>query len=989
MKISKISYNQVNINNIQRIKKTTFQDNKIQYSSNVTTPINSYKGVDLVSFKSGNFEQTINDNYFKLPKGCTPDDFQIKAAQSLYNGNHVITEAPTGIGKTAIGCYVISKNLADNKKTIYTTPLKALSNQKLSEFQKIYGQENVGIMTGDRRLNPNAPIIVMTTEVYRNMALANMYENNNPIMKDVGTVIFDEMHFMDDEDRGKIWEESVMYTPENIQMLGLSATIGNSKDLNNWINDIKNKKSDLISVGEEARPVPLLFENFETSSYIDEEKRIKNANKKGKSVNFPDKMKRPELSDYKNVLNVLKKEGRLPAIFFVFSKKFSREILDYLQLEGPDLTTRDEKKEISKIIEEYNQKNYLGTDLNIRALEKGYAVHNAGILPEQKELIEELFQKKLVKVVIATETLAAGINMPAKTVLLSRPYKPTSNLEGMKISRNEAVLTPNEFKQMSGRAGRRGIDEKGYVYTMLANKDSELEFNELKNSECNPIRSKYSPDYSFLSGYYKYNPYEEELKYIFEKSFNAFSNDDKIRKQNISNLMDLAQKRTNVLTDRGFLTNNEGFIHPSKKGLMASAIKGYDTLSLIETIENGDLKGISPEGLAAFAGLVANPADYKDTVIYPGEKFNNIFAQNTNSIFKVYDYLQKSISEILEQFGYKFEDFNNLQEMLDFADNITKPDKSFYDIKMELYIIDSQIKKLKTINSPRKNISPEDVYKVLKQEHTISSATLENTIEKVEHYKKKNNIKDFEAYINSLKEKIESLKSSNNNKKAQKRNEREIEDLTKEIDTAIVMSYLDNNLYNVIGENYKFTKQHSLKKLETEYSALNDEYLRLTQKDKLTGQIKGMMGIENYAVKNNFDMEDEQNQDILPNSLNQFLKNTESVNLTEQANLLETHMPEYGLSSPTMLYHWARMNKINPDGISNWKIFLKLFSNDNDEGSVYKKITQTADLLSQIKEIAFVGIKESQDPYERKYYEDLKNTAIEAKKLIINDPVHL
>ncbi len=956
---------------------------------------NIYHGRDLVTFKAKNFESTVTDNYFKLPQGCTPDDFQLEAARGIYEGKNVITEAPTGTGKTAIAYYAAKKNMEEGKKTFYTTPLKALSNQKLLEFKKIFGrefgEENVGILTGERRENPNAPIVIMTTEVYRNMAHDNMYEHSNPIMENIGTVIFDEMHYMDDPERGTVWEEAIMYTPEDVQMLGLSATIGNAQHINNWIDSIKDKETKLVSMPEEKRHVPLVYDSFVTSTYLAEEKQIKQALKKGVEYDSGRILRRPELSDYKTALNKLSKEEKLPAIFFVFSKRFSREILDYLEKEGPDLTTKEEKKEISEILDNYSSKKYLGSDINIQALKKGYAVHNAGILPEQKEMIEELFQKKLLKVVIATETLAAGINMPAKTVLLSRPYKPTSNMEGIKTSRNEVTLTPNEFKQMSGRAGRRGIDEVGYVYTMSSNKASEEEFEELKNAPSNPIRSKYNPDYSFLSGYYQFNENDYYLSKLFEKSFKAYDEDEKVKKQNAQNLLSDAAKRTQVLLDRDFLKIENGIIKPTIKSNMASKIKGFDTLSLVETVADKTFKGLSPEALAAVVGMIANPADYKDTVLSSDSYLNEIFYNTSNSIYSVYDNMAKSVSEGLNELGFKFENFKNLNEVLETVQNIEVPDTPLYDIKMEMYILNSQKEKLKTINSNRTNYSFEEVYKLMKMGYTIPSGALEKIRVDVESYKKKNNIKSFDSQITDITSQIKELEtnSKESGRKTKKRNEREISELSKKIDELMLMKYIDENIYNEIGENYKYTKEHSLKAIDKRLQELQSEYSKLTLKDRLCSQIQGMIGMEKYAMTKDFEYEDEENKSTVAYSISEFLKKTESVNLTEVNNNIENPKTEYGISSPKLLYNWARLNKINPDGISNWKVLLRMYADDFDEGAVYKKVTQTADLLGQIRDIAQSGIKMAESEEERKYYINLKNTAIEAKKLIINDPVHL
>ena len=447
------------------------------------------------------YRKTVDkDNYFQLkinPETKTPykpDIFQEASGMNLYLGNDVLVTAPTGTGKTAIAEYVITKNLKDGKRTFYTTPLKALSNEKFRDFSKIYGEENVGLLTGDTKINTTAPIIVMTTEVYRNMTASNLFnfdKNSEDMSKDLKTVIFDELQYLGDVDRGGIWEQSIMFTPKNVQILSLSATIGNNVDINNWIASTKGRKgiaitpqrgylankkevleTVLINVPPENRHVPLTFEIEHAAAEI---KIPKGVSKKQKILAKKEGARRsqtmfakPRDEAYKTLTKKLHNENKLPAIYFVFSKKECRHLLKYLSTESELLTTEKEQKEIENIINKYKEQGiYLGESLNQDALKKGYAIHNAGLLPSQKQLIEELFQKKLVKVVLATETLSAGINMPAKTTVISSPRKPSSTTDGGDDHKRN--LTPNEFHQMAGRAGRRGIDTEGFCFALTCN----------------------------------------------------------------------------------------------------------------------------------------------------------------------------------------------------------------------------------------------------------------------------------------------------------------------------------------------------------------------------------------------------------------------------------------------------------------------------------------------------------------------------------------
>src|SRR5574344_1208206 len=358
-----------------------------------------------ISFK-GDYYKTLSENYFKLPETAKPDMFQKAAASKLYLGEDVLVTAPTGTGKTAIAYYVISKNLQEGKKTFYTTPLKALSNEKYRSFQKTYGKENVGLLTGDTKINAQAPIVVMTTEVYRNMVMADKFKNKNEMLNNLKTVVFDELHYLGDVDRGGIWEQSIILSDKDTQLLSLSATIGNKENITNWMALVKGKKTELVDVPSERRHVPLYFSHVRT-----EAKQEKKSGKRGKGTSSLGG-RTPQISQksYVQTVNRLSKKDQLPAIIFVFSKKESNKILNTFEDFGSQLSTKEEMKEISEIIKRYEKEGkYLGESLKKDALMKGYAIHNSGLLPTQKELVEELFQKKLVKVVLATETLSAGM----------------------------------------------------------------------------------------------------------------------------------------------------------------------------------------------------------------------------------------------------------------------------------------------------------------------------------------------------------------------------------------------------------------------------------------------------------------------------------------------------------------------------------------------------------------------------------------------------
>lgn len=539
-------------------------------------------GKSLLTFKGKPFEKTIEDNYFQLKPGEEPDEYQIKAAKSIYNGTDTLVTAPTGTGKTAIAYYSISKNIEDGKKTFYTTPLKALSNEKFKQLKTIFGEKNVGLLTGDIKINHEAPIVVMTTEIYRNMVFGDKFKNNSDNLKDLKTVIFDELHYMGDVDRGGIWEQSIILSNKNTQLLSLSATIGNGQEINNWVSKVRNQQGDLINVPPEKRHVPL-----------EEYKPI--------CINNTVLKKGFESSNL-TLVKELGKEKKLPAIFFVFSKKQSRNLINYFKKSGLGLNSKDEQKKVKTIIGEYRKNGkYLGEKLDTDALKKGYAIHNAGLLPEQKELIEELFQKKLVKAVIATETLAAGINMPARTVIITSVRKPT-NLKSADGEDGKRFLTINEFHQMTGRGGRRGIDVKGYFYAIPKDSSEEKFIQSLIKSSPEPIVSHFEPDYSFITNYYSYTKDEDTIKTLLSKSFQAYDDNAEKSAQKAEELLNKFKEKKTILQNFGYLNSDNTL---TSKGELLSKLNGYQQIPIIDMIYDKKLVALTPVEIAGCVGSMA------------------------------------------------------------------------------------------------------------------------------------------------------------------------------------------------------------------------------------------------------------------------------------------------------------------------------------------------------------------------------------------------
>ena len=448
------------------------------------------------------------------------DDFQKEAIEHIRNGKSVVVCAPTGAGKTCIAQSAIHLALENGSRIFYTTPLKALSNQKYFDFSNKYGEQNVGLLTGDTTINRGAQIVVMTTEVFRNMLYGTTFGELKDNLKDVKYVVLDEVHYMNDEQRGTVWEESIIYCPVNIQIIALSATVQNSQQLTNWINTVHSKTEHVYS---DFRPVPLRFYYYDSSKPDTVlpllapdgklNKKIK-PESKHKYFNKKTAVKNPVAS----ITLALKEKNMLPAIYFTFSRKKCDE--NAQKCASLDLLDKEEAQKISLLVDEYIKENpYLENNSQIELIKKGVASHHAGLLPGWKALVEILFQQGLIKMVFATETLAAGINMPARTTVISSISKRTD--EGHRL------LSANEFLQMSGRAGRRGMDEIGYVVVVGTPFQTPEEVAALATSEANPLESKFSPCYSMVLNLLQRFSIDEAKELIL-KTFGYYSSTDRI-----------------------------------------------------------------------------------------------------------------------------------------------------------------------------------------------------------------------------------------------------------------------------------------------------------------------------------------------------------------------------------------------------------------------------------------------------------------------------
>ncbi len=449
------------------------------------------------------------------------DDFQKEAVESINEGNSIVVCAPTGAGKTCIAEHAIHRALEENTRLFYTTPLKALSNQKFYDFGCRYGEGNVGLLTGDASINREAPVVVMTTEVFRNMLYGTNFGSLKDNLRDVKYVVLDEVHYMNDEQRGTVWEESIIYCPNSIQIIALSATIANSRQLCDWINTVH---SNTHLIYTDFRPVPLRHYYFDSSKpaeilpLLNPDGKLNKKIKPEKKMNYYSRRAKKR-NTVKDVIAVLHKKNMLPAIFFTFSRKKCDENME--KCSDLHLVTDDEAKQIKKEIQEFLKEHaYLENNKNLEYLYNGTASHHAGLLPAWKLLVERLFQKGLIKVVFATETLAAGINMPARTAVISAISKRTDS--------GHRILSANEFLQMSGRAGRRGMDKTGYVVVMGTQFQSPEEVADLVKSSANPLESRFSPGYSMVLNLLQ-NLELSQAKELILKSFGYFSSNDRLK----------------------------------------------------------------------------------------------------------------------------------------------------------------------------------------------------------------------------------------------------------------------------------------------------------------------------------------------------------------------------------------------------------------------------------------------------------------------------
>ena len=432
------------------------------------------------------------------------DPFQRDACRALERGSGVLVCAPTGAGKTVVGEFAVHLALRQDRKCFYTTPIKALSNQKYNDLVAVHGADKVGLLTGDNAINGAAPVVVMTTEVLRNMLYAG-----SPALHGLSYVVMDEVHYLADRFRGAVWEEVIIHLPASVTLVSLSATVSNAEEFADWLVTVRGETGGVVS---EPRPVPLwqhmlvgrrmfdLFHDQEAAEHHevhpellrytrDQQRRLDWVDdRRGRSS------RRRAVPSRFEIVDRLDREGLLPAIHFIFSRAGCSAAVQQCLAAGIRLNGPDERAEVRAVVEE-RTRDIPAEDLQVLGywefldgLERGLAAHHAGMLPTFKEIVEELFVRGLVKAVFATETLALGINMPARCVVLERLVKFNGE--------QHVDLTPGEYTQLTGRAGRRGIDIEGHAVVVWAPEVDPQHVAGLASTRTYPLRSSFRPSYN-------------------------------------------------------------------------------------------------------------------------------------------------------------------------------------------------------------------------------------------------------------------------------------------------------------------------------------------------------------------------------------------------------------------------------------------------------------------------------------------------------------
>ncbi len=539
-------------------------------------------------------------------QGFGLDRFQIDAIDAVDAGVNVLVSAPTGSGKTLVANYAIGDMLERGHRSFYTTPLKALSNQKYAELCALFGTDRVGLLTGDTSINRNADVVVMTTEVLRNMLLADIDQ-----LRTLGLVIMDEVHYLQDPFRGGVWEEVIILTPPAVRFVALSATIGNAPFVGRWFTQVRGETAIIV---ESSRPItlhqhiavvrrgqhlPEIVDLLEKDRLSDQARRIDNTMKATrrfrpgpkwhgpKSSAPPSPFRAPKRSE---LLMALERDDLLPVIVFIFSRAACDDAVRQCRRDGLLFTTPEQRREIERICEErlteFSDEDLTALEFGefLDCLRRGLAAHHAGMVPAFREIVEQCFHQNLLSAVFATETLALGVNMPARSVALERFAKYSDS--------GRRVLTSGEYAQMTGRAGRRGLDDEGHAIVCFAPELALHDIGRVAIATPTELHSSFRPTYNFTANLM--NHFDEDVALqVVERSYAQFETDHRPAGSKRS-LGDHMRSRHRVLEELGYA---EGWKLTRDGHLLRSLYHECDLL-LAECINMGIFDDLEPSQLA-------------------------------------------------------------------------------------------------------------------------------------------------------------------------------------------------------------------------------------------------------------------------------------------------------------------------------------------------------------------------------------------------------